>query len=89
MAGPAARAAELRRILNRAIHAYYVLDAPEMSDAEYDHLFRELQALEAAYPDLSTSDSPTPARADPISPSQVTKSPAGSCAPTTRPAYWW
>jgi len=59
MSAPAARAAELRRTLNRAIHAYYVLDAPEMSDAEYDHLFRELQALEAAYPDLSTSDSPT------------------------------
>ena len=59
MAGPAARAAELRRILNRAIHAYYVLDAPEMSDAEYDRLFRELQALEAEHPDLRTADSPT------------------------------
>ena len=59
MSAPAARAAELRRILNRAIHAYYVLDAPEMSDAEYDHLFRELQAVEAAHPDLRTSDSPT------------------------------
>ena len=59
MAGPAARAAELRRILNRAIHAYYVLDAPEMSDAEYDRLFRELQALEGEHPDLRTADSPT------------------------------
>ncbi len=59
MAGPAARAAELRRILGRAIHAYYVLDAPEMSDAEYDRLFRELQALEAGHPDLRTADSPT------------------------------
>jgi DNA ligase (NAD+) len=56
---PTARAAELRRILNRAIHAYYVLDAPEMSDAEYDLLFRELQNLEAARPDLKTPDSPT------------------------------
>jgi DNA ligase (NAD+) len=56
---PAARAAELRRILNRAIHAYYVLDAPEMSDAEYDRLYRELQALEAAHPALRTPDSPT------------------------------
>ena len=55
----AARAAELRRILHRAIHAYYVLDAPEMSDAEYDRLFRELTDLEAAHPDLLTSDSPT------------------------------
>jgi DNA ligase (NAD+) len=58
-AAPAARAAELRRILGRAIHAYYVLDAPEMSDAEYDRLFRELTALEAAHPGLRTSDSPT------------------------------
>jgi DNA ligase (NAD+) len=55
----ARRAAELRRILNRAIHAYYVLDAPEMSDAEYDRLFRELQEIEAAHPGLVTADSPT------------------------------
>jgi len=53
------RAAELRRLLNRAIHAYYVLDAPEMSDAEYDRLFRELQSLEAQHPGLRTADSPT------------------------------
>jgi len=59
MAGPAARAATLRRVLNSAIHAYYVLDAPEMSDAEYDRLFRELQALEAEHPDLRAADSPT------------------------------
>ncbi len=57
--GPAARAAELRRILERANHAYYVLDAPEMSDAEYDALFRELQALEAQHPELVAPDSPT------------------------------
>jgi DNA ligase (NAD+) len=56
---PAGRAAELRRVLARAIHAYYVLDAPEMSDAEYDRLFRELQALETAHPELRTPDSPT------------------------------
>ncbi len=55
----AARAAELRRVLTRAMHAYYVLDAPEMSDAEYDRLFRELQALEREHPDLTTPDSPT------------------------------
>lgn len=59
MPDAARRAAELRRILNRAIHAYYVLDAPEMSDAEFDRLFRELQDLEAAHPDLGTPDSPT------------------------------
>jgi len=56
---PAARAAELRRILERAIRAYYVLDRPEMSDAEYDVLFRELAQLEADHPDLRSSDSPT------------------------------
>ena len=55
----AARAAELRRILERAAHAYYVADKPEMSDAEYDTLFRELQALETQHPELQTPDSPT------------------------------
>jgi DNA ligase (NAD+) len=53
------RAAELRRLLHRAIHQYYVLDAPELSDAEYDRLFRELQDLEAQHPALRTPDSPT------------------------------
>jgi DNA ligase (NAD+) len=57
--GPAARAAELRRLLERANHAYYVLDTPEISDAEYDRLFRELQELEAQHPALRTPDSPT------------------------------
>lgn len=55
----AARAAELRRLLNRAAHQYYTLDAPEIPDAEYDRLFQELQALEAAHPALRTPDSPT------------------------------
>ncbi|HXF96750.1 MAG TPA: NAD-dependent DNA ligase LigA [Gemmatimonadales bacterium] len=59
MTSPAARAAELRRVLERANYAYYVLDRPEMSDAEYDRLFRELQALEAEHPELRTPDSPT------------------------------
>ena len=59
MKKPAARAAELRRILERANHAYYLLDKPEMSDAEYDRLFRELQSLEAEHPGLRTPDSPT------------------------------
>ena len=59
MKGGAARAAELRRLLERANYAYYVLDRPEMSDAEYDRLFRELQDLEAAHPELSAPDSPT------------------------------
>jgi DNA ligase (NAD+) len=45
--------------LERANHAYYLLDKPEMSDAEYDKLFRELQALETEHPDLRAPDSPT------------------------------
>jgi len=53
------RAAELRRIIERANHAYYVLDKPEISDAEYDRLFRELQELEAKHPELRTPDTPT------------------------------
>jgi DNA ligase (NAD+) len=54
-----ARADELRSQIERANHSYYVLDAPEISDAEYDRLFRELQALETAHPELLTPDSPT------------------------------
>ncbi len=59
-AAPASsRAAELRQLLNRAAHAYYVLDAPEMEDAVYDRFYRELLDLEAADPELITADSPT------------------------------
>ena len=54
-----ARADELRQQLERANHQYYVLDAPELSDAEYDRMFRELQQLEANHPELRTPDSPT------------------------------
>ncbi|HEX5385231.1 MAG TPA: NAD-dependent DNA ligase LigA [Gemmatimonadales bacterium] len=57
--GAVSRAEELRRQIDRANHAYYVLDAPEISDAEYDRLFRELEALEAAHPELAAPDSPT------------------------------
>ncbi|PKO42134.1 MAG: DNA ligase [Betaproteobacteria bacterium HGW-Betaproteobacteria-4] len=55
----AERAAELRAELERHNHAYYVLDAPTIPDAEYDKLFRELQGLEAEFPELLTADSPT------------------------------
>lgn len=54
-----ARASELAATLRAHNHAYYVLDAPRVSDAEYDGLLRELQALEADYPPLQTADSPT------------------------------
>jgi len=55
----AQRAADLRAQLNHHAHLYYVLDAPELPDAEYDRLFRELQALEAQHPELLSPDSPT------------------------------
>jgi DNA ligase (NAD+) len=54
-----ARAAWLRNELDRHSHAYYVLDNPTIPDAEYDKLFRELQAIEQEHPDLITADSPT------------------------------
>ena len=62
MAVPAkarARHRELCGILEEANHRYYVLDAPTLSDAEYDELFRELEALEKDHPGLVTPDSPT------------------------------
>ena len=58
-ADAAARAQALRAQLEAHNHSYYVLDAPQVLDAEYDRLFQELQALEADYPELLTSDSPT------------------------------
>src|SRR5215469_2087042 len=56
---PAVRVDELRAMLRRHEHAYYVLDQPEISDAEYDGLFKELRRLEDERPDLLTPDSPT------------------------------
>ncbi len=53
------RAEELRELLNRAAHAYYVLDAPFLEDPVYDRLYRELLDLEAADPELITPDSPS------------------------------
>lgn len=50
---------QLRAELRRHEHLYYVLDSPEISDADYDKLLRELQKLEAAHPELITPDSPT------------------------------
>ncbi|MEO8438074.1 MAG: NAD-dependent DNA ligase LigA [Chloroflexota bacterium] len=54
-----ARHGELAASIDRASELYYTQDAPELSDAEYDQLFRELVALETAYPELTTSESPT------------------------------
>ncbi|MFC3146858.1 NAD-dependent DNA ligase LigA [Piscinibacterium candidicorallinum] len=55
----AARAQTLRAELHRYAHAYYVLDAPLVPDAEYDRLYQELEALESRHPELRTPDSPT------------------------------
>ncbi len=55
----AEEAGRLRRLIEEANRAYYVADAPVLSDAEYDRLFRELQALEAQHPELAAPDSPT------------------------------
>ena len=59
VAPEAARAVFLRGLLHEHAHRYYVLDEPSIPDAEYDKLFAELQALEAAHPELLTPDSPT------------------------------
>ena len=53
------RAQVLRELLHHHAHRYYVLDQPEIPDAEYDRLFRELQSLEQAHPAVCTPDSPT------------------------------
>ncbi len=59
MMAVADQVAALRAEIERHNHAYYILDQPTIPDAEYDKLFRELQALEAAHPELLTTDSPT------------------------------
>ena len=56
---PATRASQLRAELRRHEHLYYVLDAPEISDAAYDALMNELKRIEAEHPQLLTPDSPT------------------------------
>ena len=57
--GTVARIDDLRALLRHHAHLYYTLDAPEITDAEYDALMRELQELEAQHPELVTPDSPT------------------------------
>jgi DNA ligase (NAD+) len=53
------RVEELRELVNHHMYRYHVLDDPEISDAEYDELIRELRALEDTFPELITPDSPT------------------------------
>ncbi|WP_374013830.1 NAD-dependent DNA ligase LigA [Pseudoxanthomonas koreensis] len=69
---PAARAAALRARIEDANHRYHQLDAPDITDAQYDALVRELEALEAAHPHLAVADSPT---------RKVGAAPAGRFAP--------
>jgi len=54
-----ARAKKLVELIERHNHLYYVLDAPEISDSEYDRLFQELVALEEEFPSLKSPESPT------------------------------
>src|ERR1700732_312381 len=56
---PAARVLELKETLERYNYRYHALDDPEVPDAEYHRLMRELRALESEYPELMTPDSPT------------------------------
>ena len=56
---PASRVEELRRLVDHHTERYYLLDDPEISDAEFDALVRELRALEEAHPELRTDESPT------------------------------
>jgi DNA ligase (NAD+) len=71
-ANPATRVTELRRRLDDANYRYYVLDDAEIPDVEYDRLLRELEALEAAHPELASPDSPT---------QRVGAAPSGAFAP--------
>ena len=57
--GASRRIDELKARIREADRAYYVLDSPVLSDAEYDRLMRDLVALEEAHPELATPDSPT------------------------------
>src|SRR5689334_9828288 len=59
MNDPAREVEKLREELRRHEHLYYVLDQPEISDAEYDAMMRQLQSLEQEHPELATPDSPT------------------------------
>ena len=56
---PRVRAAELNRLLNTYAYQYYALDDPQVTDAEFDRLLRELQAIEEVHPELVTPDSYT------------------------------
>ena len=68
------RIEELREAIRHHLHLYHVLDSPEISDAEYDELYRELEKLESDHPELITADSPT---------QRVGEAPSSAFAPVT------
>src|SRR5882757_2432433 len=70
----------MRREVERHLHAYHVLDEPEISDAEYDRLYDGLVALEAEHPELVTPDSPT---------QRVGAPPSSLFAAATHPSPMW
>src|SRR5438445_13579436 len=72
------RIEQLRRLIEHHNYQYYVLDSPELSDAEYDRLVRELREMEARFPDLVTPDSPTQRVG---APPLETFDPVGHCQP--------
>jgi DNA ligase (NAD+) len=76
----AARVAELRAAIDHHSYRYHVLDDPEVSDAEYDTLMRELAGLEEGYPELVEPDSPT---------QRVGATPSGLFAPVQHPSPMW
>src|SRR5215831_3084132 len=81
----ASRIDELRQEIHRHNYLYHVLDRPEISDAEYDRLYRDLVALEQAHPELIRPDSPTqgPGGRRKPSPRSITWRP---CCPWTTPS---
>src|SRR2546430_69428 len=88
---PAGRIEELRRLIEHHNHRYHVLDDPEISDADYDALVRDLRDLEDAHPELAATTSPTqtgggpgrPCRCPPSRSSIVARArPAAGCSPT-------
>ena len=85
MAAPADRIDALRALIRHHEERYYVHDDPEVSDAEFDALVRELRELEAAHPDLVTADSPTQRVAGRPAEGFETAATFGRCSASTTP----
>src|ERR1035438_2299236 len=83
MKDPAVQIEQLSKELRHHEHQYYVLDAPEITDGEYDALMRRLQSLEALHPELLTPDSPSQRVGC------LCSRPGASACPCRRLRYWW